>query len=76
MIGSQALRGLANDVWNSYLDAAGYPRQSRLPSTYQYRPATPIVDRREPAVARTDAAPPPVNAPAAAAPAGTAGIRF
>lgn len=77
MIGSQALRGLANDVWNSYLDAAGYPRQSRLPSSYQYRPATPIIDRREPAVARTDAAPAPVNAPAPAAqPAGTGGIRF
>jgi glutaredoxin len=77
MIGSQALRGLANDVWNSYLDAAGYPKQSRLPSTYQYRAPTPIVDRREPAVARSDAAPAPANAPTPAAPAvGTGGIRF
>jgi glutaredoxin len=52
-IGSQTLRGLAAEVWVAYLDAAGYPRESRLPGSYQYRPASPIVDRREPAVAQT-----------------------
>ena len=41
------------DSWGQYLDAAGYPRESRLPSTYQYRAATPIVERRDAAVART-----------------------
>ena len=46
-IGSQTLRGLAPEVWNSYLDAAGYPRESRLPANYQYPPATPITARRE-----------------------------
>jgi glutaredoxin len=46
-IGAQTLRGLAPEVWNSYLDAAGYPRASQLPPTYQYSAATPIVDRRE-----------------------------
>ncbi|MDQ6628288.1 MAG: glutaredoxin family protein, partial [Pseudomonadota bacterium] len=45
MIGSQTLRGLSAEVWNSYLDAAGYPRDSHLPATYQYRAATPIVER-------------------------------
>ena len=30
----------------AYLDAAGYPRESRLPSTYQYPAAAPVVDRR------------------------------
>src|SRR4029453_12633322 len=29
MIGSQVVRGLSSDVWNSYLDAAGYPRESK-----------------------------------------------
>ena len=47
-IGAQVLRGLAPEVWNSYLDAAGYPRDSRLPANYQYPPATPIVARMPP----------------------------
>jgi glutaredoxin len=60
-IGSQILRGLSSDVWNSYLDAAGYPRTSSLPANYQYRPATPMVD--QPA-ARNDARVTPPAAPA------------
>jgi glutaredoxin len=79
-VGSQILRGLAVEVWQSYLDAAGYPRDSRLPSTYQHRPATPIVERREAAPARQA----PATATAAARPLaptpapipGAAGIRF
>jgi glutaredoxin len=76
-IGSQILRGYAAEVWSSYLDAAGYPRDSRLPSTYQYRAAAPVVDRRDSTTARaepraeTRTLP---TAPAAAAP--PAGIRF
>ena len=78
MIGTEALRGLSSDAWRSYLDAAGYPRNSSLPASYQYRPPTPIVERREPPVARGGAAPGPVapQPPATAAPAGVAGIRF
>ena len=30
-IGAQALRGLSPSEWNAYLDAAGYPRESKLP---------------------------------------------
>ena len=78
-IGSQVLRGFGSDSWGQYLDAAGYPRESRLPSSYQYRAATPIVDRREPAVTRSaDAAPAPaqVNRPAAPASPAPGGIRF
>ena len=76
-IGSQTLRGLAPSVWNSYLDAAGYPRESRLPATYQYPPATPITERRE-AVAKTPPrAAPAVEAAATPAPAANpAGIKF
>jgi len=39
-IGSQALRGLSEIEWTAYLDAAGYPRESRLPSGWQ--PAAPV----------------------------------
>ena len=46
-IGPQFLRGLAPEVWGSYLDAAGYPRESRLPPGYVYPPPSPIVERRE-----------------------------
>jgi glutaredoxin len=56
MVGSQTLRGFSPDVWVSYLDAAGYPRDSRLPAAYSYPPATPIVERREASAARAPAA--------------------
>ena len=77
-IGSQTLRGLAPSVWNSYLDAAGYPRESRLPASYQYPPATPITERRE-AVAKAAgprAAPAVEVAPTPAPAANPAGIKF
>jgi len=77
MIGSQSLRGLASDVWSSYLDAAGYPRESRLPATYQYKPATPIVEPRQAATrAAATAARPAERAAPAPAPAAPGGIRF
>ena len=61
-IGTQMMRGLAPEVWGSYLDAAGYPRESRLPASYTYAAATPIVERRD------ASAPKPASAPAARAP--------
>jgi glutaredoxin len=75
-IGSQTLRGFAAEVWSSYLDAAGYPRESRLPSTYQYRAATPIVERRDSVTARSEARPAAPAAPTAPAAAAPVGIRF
>jgi glutaredoxin len=79
-IGAQILRGLSADVWNSYLDAAGYPRTSRLPASYQYRAATPLVDQQPPTTgARADArtsAPAAPTLPQAPAPAGPGGFRF
>ena len=79
-IGSQTLRGLASEVWTSYLDAAGYPRDSRLPPNYQYAAPTPIAERTTTArAARAPDAVAPV-APAtpapAAAPDNPAGIKF
>ena len=77
-IGGQVLRGLAHDAWNQYLDAAGYPRESKLPTTYQQRAVAPVVERRERAVARSEAAPPARSTPpvATTAPGSAGGIRF
>jgi len=76
MLGAQVLRGFAADSWTQYLDAAGYPRDSRLPSTYQYRPAAPISQRRDAASAAAPA-PAPANARAQSpAPPRSGEIRF
>lgn len=74
-IGTQMMRGLAPEVWGSYLDAAGYPRESKLPAGYQYAAAAPIVERaaaRAPAprASQTDAT------PATAPPPSPSGIKF
>lgn len=75
-IGSQLLRGLAPDVWSSYLDAAGYPRESRLPPNYQYAAATPLVERRDARPAAAAASAPQQEARPAPLPAGPSGIKF
>ena len=43
-IGSQRLTGYSDQDWGQYLDAAGYPKTSQLPTGYQRPPATPLVD--------------------------------
>ena len=77
-IGTQALRGFSDSDWHSYLDAAGYPRESRLPRGYQQPAATPLVQRQaEAAPQERPAAPLPAEpAPPAPAPPAPAGIRF
>lgn len=78
MIGTQALRGFSDSDWHSYLDAAGYPRESRLPRNYQQPAATPLVQRQAEAPPAPPAAPPPPAEPAPPPPAppAPAGIRF
>lgn len=72
-IGNQVLRGYSATQWASYLDAAGYPKQSRLPATYSAPAPTPLVPDVPPTPAvPTPAAPPP----AVAAPPAPGGIRF
>lgn len=82
-IGSQQIKGYSDSEWNLYLDAAGYPKQSVLPSSYRRPAATALVEtapvpkspaqpteadrKRPPARAETPVAP-PVNNPS--------GIRF
>ncbi|MCW5631757.1 MAG: glutaredoxin family protein [Rubrivivax sp.] len=64
-VGGQALKGLSDVEWTAYLDAAGYPKQSRLPRGWQARSA-PMIERAAaaapatPARTETPAAPPPV----------------
>ena len=77
-IGAQVLRGLAQAEWASYLDLAGYPRESRLPKGWQAPPAAPLVARSAP---RPAPAPVPASAPARPAPPvepppAPGGIRF
>lgn len=45
-IGSQMLRGFAPDNWVEYLDAAGYPRDNRLPPNYQPPAPGPVAEGR------------------------------
>jgi len=57
-IGAQVLRGLSTDTWSSYLDSAGYPRESKLPANYQYPAATPLTEPPAPAIERSKPAAP------------------
>ena len=52
-IGTQQLSGFSDVEWKQYLDAAGYPKQSQLPSNYQQPAAMPLV-----AIKRAENAPP------------------
>jgi glutaredoxin len=65
-IGSQALRGLSQTDWTVYLDAAGYPRESKLPRNWQPPAPTALVERAAPVARAAAPAPaaPPQEAPA------------
>ena len=76
-IGGQTVRGMSQELWNSYLDAAGYPRDSRLPTNSQFAAATPLTERREasrPAVPQRAATPAASEAPAETS--GPSSIKF
>lgn len=82
-VGSQSLRGFNPPDWSSYLDAAGYPAESRLPRGWQPPAPAPLVTRAAPASAPQAATEPPATpaAPARAAadaapPPGNPTIRF
>ena len=77
-IGRQQLKGLVSSEWHSYLDAAGYPKSSVLPTGYQAPAPAPLAP---PAAAAAPAAEAPAapEAPPAAEPKrapGTPNIRF
>jgi len=73
-IGAQPLRGFAEADWASYLDVAGYPRESRLPRNWQAMPATPLVERSTPTPRA--ATPQPAPSPSADLPVQPNGVRF
>lgn len=79
-IGAQVLRGYSSTEWTQYLDAAGYPATSALPTSYKHAQATPLVAPRT--VTHAPAARPisPPPAPAATTPtpntADPTGIKF
>jgi glutaredoxin len=84
-IGSQQLKGFSDAEWTQFLDAAGFPKSSTLPSGYRQAAATPLVTVAPVAAAVPAAARAPVSPAAVAAPAPTpvaspktnpAGIRF
>lgn len=84
-IGGQQLVGYSDTDWAQYLDAAGYPKQSQLPSSYRPPAATPLVATKaveatpteDKPKAPTPARPAPAVRPAdGPTPSNPAGIRF
>ncbi|HZE91104.1 MAG TPA: glutaredoxin family protein [Rhizobacter sp.] len=73
-VGAQVLRGFQRSDWLSYLDAAGYPKESRLPASYQQPQAAPLTEHKTAAPAPRPAAPTP--SPAAAPSPAASGFRF
>jgi glutaredoxin len=74
-VGAQVVRGWQREDWASYLDAAGYPKESRLPANFPQGKAEPLTETQQarpaPAqAARPAAAPEPAPAPP------PSGIRF
>ncbi|SDM54206.1 glutaredoxin family protein [Polaromonas sp. JS666] len=81
-IGSQQLKGFSDVEWTQFLNAAGYPAASVLPSSYRPPAATPLVAVTAPpaangGAARTAAAPAPApTAPPPPTADNPAGIKF
>ena len=69
-VGAQPLRGFNDVDWAGYLDAAGYPKESKLPRNWPVPAVTPLVARTAAAApaaaAPTPPAPRPVDPPAPA----------
>ncbi|MBT9465218.1 glutaredoxin domain-containing protein [Hydrogenophaga sp.] len=81
-IGSQQIKGYSDSEWTQFLDAAGYPKQSALPSAYRRAAPTALVAVQAPVAAPGPATAQSQPAEAPAAPSVTppvtnpAGIRF
>lgn len=76
-VGAQIVRGWQSEEWTSYLDAAGYPKQSQLPPTFPQVRSEPMTQstRAPAAPAPAPRAPAPAPAPVEAPPP-PSGIRF
>lgn len=64
-IGAQHVAGFSSAEWTQYLNAAGYPERSRLPTSYRAPSATPLTTLAKPEAAEPPAVP---NQPALAVP--------
>ncbi len=69
-VGGQQIKGYSDIEWGQFLDAAGYPKESQLPSAYQNAAPAPLVARQEAVAA--PAAPTQAVAPVAPRPRPTA----
>lgn len=77
-VGAQVVRGWQREDWSAYLDAAGYPKESKLPANFPQGRAEPLTEPRQAQTAPAAPAPRPAAAPApepAPAPP-PSGIRF
>ncbi len=74
-VGAQTVRGWQREDWTSYLDAAGYPKESRLPANFPQGKAEPLTEAR-PAPAAQAPAPRPAPTPEPAPAPPPSGIRF
>lgn len=76
-VGAQVLRGFSAADWQSTLDLAGYPRESRLPPNHPPATVTPLVARRsvEPPAPVAERPVTPLPQPSIPLPGG-GGIRF
>jgi glutaredoxin len=81
-VGGQRVKGFSDVEWSQYLDAAGYPKASALPSNYKNPPPSPLVAVQKPADASAEpqekkpAANNEYRPPAGPAPSNPAGITF
>ena len=82
MIGGQKIKGFSDSEWSQFLDAAGYPKTSALPSGYRNGLSAPLVVVQKPTAPATGAQAGKAPVPAAQAPVETpppanpAGITF
>ncbi len=80
-IGGQQIKGYSDAEWTQFLDAAGYPKQSQLPTSYRRPVSTPLVAVKPVEAASTQGAAAqrpakPVEVPVVPPPTNPAGIRF
>ena len=75
-VGAQPLRGFNNVDWAGYLDAAGYPKESKLPRNWPTAVATPLVARAPSAASTAPAAAAPPEPRLIAPPPPASGPRF
>ena len=86
-IGGQQIKGYSDTEWTKFLDAAGYPKQSALPSSYRRPAPSPMVELTSEQAGATSASPAraadqgraasgPAEVPVAPPAQNPAGIRF